>query len=197
MPEDFGAPKGHRTFQPLLVPTKVRYVGDRVAFVVAETRRAGARCRRTGRGRVRATAGGGRPRGGGQGGRTEGLGRQRQGQRRRSVDVRQQGRDRRGLRQGQAPGQAARRATTGSSPNAMEPRVAIGDYDAADDQYTLYAASQNPHGVRMEMSHIFHCAGEPDPRRLAGRRRRLRAEGRPLSRTTCWCCGRRSNSAAR
>src|SRR5689334_12370448 len=37
MPEDFGAPKGHRTFQPLLVSDKVRYVGDRVAFIVAET----------------------------------------------------------------------------------------------------------------------------------------------------------------
>src|SRR5688500_17101810 len=37
MPEDFGAPKGHRTFLPLLVADKVRYVGDRVAFVVAET----------------------------------------------------------------------------------------------------------------------------------------------------------------
>src|SRR5579885_3492566 len=37
MPEDFGAPKGHRTFLPLLVSDKVRYVGDRVAFVVAET----------------------------------------------------------------------------------------------------------------------------------------------------------------
>ena len=37
MLEDFGAPKGHRTFQPLLVTDKVRCVGDRVAFVVAET----------------------------------------------------------------------------------------------------------------------------------------------------------------
>ena len=42
------------------------------------------------------------------------------------------------------------------SPVSMEPRVAIGDYNAAEDQYTLYTASQNPHGVRMEMSHIFH-----------------------------------------
>src|SRR5437016_3374815 len=42
------------------------------------------------------------------------------------------------------------------SPVAMEPRVAIGDYNASDDSYTLYTASQNPHGVRMEMSHIFH-----------------------------------------
>ena len=37
MPEDFGAPKGHRTFQPLLNAERVRFVGDRVAFVVAET----------------------------------------------------------------------------------------------------------------------------------------------------------------
>src|SRR5215475_14729386 len=37
MPEDFGAPKGHRTFQPVLNAEKVRFVGDRVAFVVAET----------------------------------------------------------------------------------------------------------------------------------------------------------------
>ena len=44
------------------------------------------------------------------------------------------------------------------APNAMEPRVAIGEYDAADQQYTLHTTSQNPHGVRMEMSHIFHVA---------------------------------------
>jgi Aldehyde oxidase and xanthine dehydrogenase, a/b hammerhead domain len=37
MPEDVGAPKGHRTFQPALVAEHVRFVGDRVAFVVAET----------------------------------------------------------------------------------------------------------------------------------------------------------------
>ena len=37
MPEDMGGPKGYRTFRPLLEPAKVRYVGDRVAFVVAST----------------------------------------------------------------------------------------------------------------------------------------------------------------
>src|SRR5215468_12523685 len=37
MPEDFGAPKGHRTFQPVLVADRVRFAGDRIAFVVAET----------------------------------------------------------------------------------------------------------------------------------------------------------------
>ncbi len=37
MPEDMGGPKGYRTFRPLLEPAKVRYVGDRVAFVVADS----------------------------------------------------------------------------------------------------------------------------------------------------------------
>src|SRR5918999_6549933 len=37
MPEDMGGPKGYRTFRPLLEAAKVRYVGDRVAFVVANT----------------------------------------------------------------------------------------------------------------------------------------------------------------
>ncbi|MCZ6666044.1 MAG: xanthine dehydrogenase family protein molybdopterin-binding subunit, partial [Gammaproteobacteria bacterium] len=33
-------------------------------------------------------------------------------------------------------------------PNAMEPRAAIGDYDAAEDEHTLYVANQNPHLTR-------------------------------------------------
>jgi carbon-monoxide dehydrogenase large subunit len=38
MPEDMGGPKGHRTARPLLAQARVRYVGERVALVVAETR---------------------------------------------------------------------------------------------------------------------------------------------------------------
>jgi carbon-monoxide dehydrogenase large subunit len=37
MPEDMGGPKGYRSMRPLLVGDKVRAVGDRVAFVLAET----------------------------------------------------------------------------------------------------------------------------------------------------------------
>ena len=37
MPEDLGAPKGHRIYQQLLQSDKARFVGDRIAFVVAET----------------------------------------------------------------------------------------------------------------------------------------------------------------
>lgn len=37
-------------------------------------------------------------------------------------------------------------------PNAIEPRCAIGDFDDADDHYTLYTSSQNPHVIRLLMS---------------------------------------------
>jgi carbon-monoxide dehydrogenase large subunit len=36
-------------------------------------------------------------------------------------------------------------------PNAIEPRAAIGHYDAANDDYTLYTTSQNPHVIRLLM----------------------------------------------
>ena len=35
--------------------------------------------------------------------------------------------------------------------NPMEPRVAVGDYDRANDEYTLYTTSQNPHVIRLLM----------------------------------------------
>jgi aerobic carbon-monoxide dehydrogenase large subunit len=36
-------------------------------------------------------------------------------------------------------------------PNAMEPRVAIGDYDTSSGDFTLYTTSQNPHVIRLLM----------------------------------------------
>jgi carbon-monoxide dehydrogenase large subunit len=36
--------------------------------------------------------------------------------------------------------------------NAIEPRCAIGDYDAAREHYTLYTSSQNPHVIRLLMT---------------------------------------------
>ncbi len=36
-------------------------------------------------------------------------------------------------------------------PNAMEPRAAIGDFDGATGEYTLYTTSQNPHVIRLLM----------------------------------------------
>ncbi len=37
------------------------------------------------------------------------------------------------------------------APNAMEPRVAIGDYAGHNDESTLYTTSQNPHVIRLLM----------------------------------------------
>ena len=36
-------------------------------------------------------------------------------------------------------------------PNAMEPRVAVGDYNPATGDHTLYTTSQNPHVIRLLM----------------------------------------------
>jgi carbon-monoxide dehydrogenase large subunit len=36
-------------------------------------------------------------------------------------------------------------------PNAMEPRAGIGDYDSATGEYTLYTTTQNPHVIRLLM----------------------------------------------
>jgi carbon-monoxide dehydrogenase large subunit len=40
-------------------------------------------------------------------------------------------------------------------PNAMEPRAAIGYYDTGDEHWTLYTTSQNPHVARLVIS-AFH-----------------------------------------
>ena len=37
------------------------------------------------------------------------------------------------------------------APNAMEPRAAIGNYEPATEQFTLYTTSQNPHLIRLLM----------------------------------------------
>ena len=59
------------------------------------------------------------------------------------------------------------------APVSMEPRAAIGDYNMAEDSYTLYTSSQNPHGARTEIAHVFHIAENQlrvvSPARAAGR----------------------------
>jgi carbon-monoxide dehydrogenase large subunit len=155
MPEDFGAPKGHRTFQPVLVADKVRFVGDRVAFVVAETltqARDAAELIEVDYEPLPAVV--------------ELEDAAKDG----AVKVYEdcpQGNVGFRLMFGNKDATDAAFATAKHvvklrvennrlSPVTMEPRVAIGDYNSAEQQYTLYATSQNPHGARMEMSHVFH-----------------------------------------
>jgi carbon-monoxide dehydrogenase large subunit len=155
MPEDFGAPKGHRTFQPILNAERVRYVGDRVAFVVAETL-AQARdaadlveveyeplpvvvdlehAAKPGAPKVWDD----NPNG--------------------NVAFRLMFGNKEATEAAFAKAKHVVKLRVESnriSPVAMEPRVAIGDYNAVDDFYTLHATTQNPHGVRMELSHVLH-----------------------------------------
>src|SRR3954451_8804420 len=155
MPEDFGAPKGHRTFQPLLVADRVRHVGDRVAFVVAETlaqARDAAELVEVDYEPLPAVVN---------------IEDAAKPDAPKVWDDNPQGNNAFRLMFGdQAATDVAfakakhvvklRVENNRLSPVSMEPRVAIGDYDRANDFYTLYAASQNPHGLRQELSHIFH-----------------------------------------
>jgi len=52
-------------------------------------------------------------------------------------------------------------------PNAMEPRAALGVYDAADDHYTCWTTSQNPHVARLVMSAFYNVAPENKLRVIA------------------------------
>lgn len=46
------------------------------------------------------------------------------------------------------------------SPNPMEPRSAVAQYDQADDKLTLYTTSQNPHVARLVLSAFYQIAPE-------------------------------------
>ncbi len=52
-------------------------------------------------------------------------------------------------------------------PNAMEPRAAIGDYDSGEDAFTLYTTSQNPHVARLILSAFIGIAPEHKLRVIA------------------------------
>ncbi|PDT41147.1 MULTISPECIES: xanthine dehydrogenase family protein molybdopterin-binding subunit [Sinorhizobium] len=53
------------------------------------------------------------------------------------------------------------------APNPMEPRATLGIYDAGDDHYTCYTTSQNPHLARLVMSAFYNVAPENKLRVIA------------------------------
>ncbi|MPZ41451.1 MAG: molybdopterin-dependent oxidoreductase [Rhizobiales bacterium] len=150
MPEDMGGPKGHRARRPLLAVDKVRAVGDRVAFVVAETLRQAqdaAELIEVDYETLPAVV---------------------------SVDDAVKS-DAPAVWE-ECPSNVSFTLAFGNkdatdtaftkahhtvslrlesnrlSANSIEPRAAIGVYDAAEDAYTLYATSQNPHGNRTQLA---------------------------------------------
>ena len=52
-------------------------------------------------------------------------------------------------------------------PNAMEPRAAVGDYNSGSDTITLYTTSQNPHVARLVLSAFIGLAPEHKLRVIA------------------------------
>lgn len=52
-------------------------------------------------------------------------------------------------------------------PNPMEPRAALVQYDAAEDHYTLHTTSQNPHVARLVLSAFYQVAPEHKLRVIA------------------------------
>jgi carbon-monoxide dehydrogenase large subunit len=152
MPEDMGGPKGYRTFRPLLEPAKARYVGDRIAFVVADT----PELARIAAEKVEVdyeplpaavsvedAAKEGAP---------------------KVWDDNTMGNLAFPLMMGnkettEAAFAKARHTVSVRlynnriSANAMEPRAAIGDF--ANDSFTLYTSSQNPHGARSVLANAI------------------------------------------
>ncbi|KAG1702680.1 Carbon monoxide dehydrogenase large chain [Nymphon striatum] len=53
------------------------------------------------------------------------------------------------------------------SPNPMEPRSAVATFDASEDHYTLYTTSQNPHVARLVLSAFYQVAPEHKLRVIA------------------------------
>jgi carbon-monoxide dehydrogenase large subunit len=147
MPEDMGGPKGYRTFRPLLEPAKARYVGDRLAFVVADTpdqARIGAELVEIdyeplpAAVNVAEAAKEGAP---------------------KVWDDNAAGNLAFPLMMGNKDATDAAFAKAKHTVSVklynnritaatMETRAAIGDYNPADDNFTLHTSSQNPHGVR-------------------------------------------------
>jgi carbon-monoxide dehydrogenase large subunit len=53
------------------------------------------------------------------------------------------------------------------APNPMEPRSAVATYDEAEEHYTLYTTSQNPHVARLILSAFYNVAPEHKLRVIA------------------------------
>ena len=156
MPESWGGPKGFSTTRPILLADRVRCIGDRVAFVVAETEvlardaaelivvdyeplpaivdveaaiapNAPTIWKDCPNGNVGVTiAFGDKP-------------------------------ATHAAFAGAKHVAAVRLVNNRVTANPIEPRCAVGVYDAADGRYTLYTSSQDPHSVRTALSSfVFH-----------------------------------------
>jgi carbon-monoxide dehydrogenase large subunit len=154
MPEDLGAPKGHRTWRPILATDKVRFVGEAVVLVVAETAALAADALELvvvdyealpsvthlddaaadGSVQVHEDCPAGNMAWGLMFGSQE------------ATDTAFE----------QAPHSVSLRLENKRlTAVAMEPRGCVGEYDPAGGGYTLHTSTQNPHGVRKEVAEVL------------------------------------------
>jgi carbon-monoxide dehydrogenase large subunit len=154
MPEDIGAPPGHRTFRPVLAVDKVRFSGEGVALVVADTPAHAADAAElvdvdyqpltaVTRPDEAAEARGGFVHEDCPGGNVAwGL---------MFGDP-----DATDAAFAAAPHRVALRLDNSRlSACPLEPRGCIGEYDAAGGSYTLHTSTQNPHGVRQQVAGVL------------------------------------------
>jgi aerobic carbon-monoxide dehydrogenase large subunit len=155
MPEMLGAPKGYRTHWPVLAADRVRFVGERVAFVVAETAAEAQAAAELVKIDYEPLAS------------VTNIDDAAADGAVKIWDDCPQGNIAYGLMFGdKATADAAfakakqvvslRLENNRLSANAMEPRCAIGACDPGSGDFTLYTSTQNPHGVRNEIAHVFH-----------------------------------------
>lgn len=154
MPEDLGAPAGHRTFRPILATDKVRFVGEAVAFVVADTPAQAADAAELVDIDYEPLPAVVRP---------DDAARARESFVHETCP---QGNIAWGLMFGDAATTDAAFAAaphrvalclenTRLSANPIEPRGCVGEYHIASGSYTLHTSTQNPHGVRQEVSGVL------------------------------------------
>ena len=154
MPEDLGAPPGHRTFRPVLAIGKVRFAGEGVAFVVADTPGHAADAADLVEIDYETLPAVVRP---------------DEAAVARDSFVHEDcpgGNVAWGLMFGDAAAAeaafaraphrvAVRLDNSRLSASPLEPRGCVGEYHAADGGYTLHTSTQNPHGVRQEVAGVL------------------------------------------
>ncbi len=183
------------TPRPALTGDKVRFVGDPLACVIAQTV-ARPRTRRGGGARHRAAA--------------VVLTAGRSGQARRAAGVRRRCRttsrstsiygDAEKVAAAFAKAKHVTRLETSNQRmvvNAMEPRAAIGEYDAAAGKWTLYSSSQGVHGMKTSLMDILKAPADKVARAHRPVGGLVRHEGVGLSRNISASAPAPARSAAR
>ena len=146
MPEDAGGPKGFRTQRPALCADRVRCLGDRVAFVVAET----AALAQEAAERVEIVYDSLPALIGAEEAVEEGapaVWDERPGNLAVTLKFGDKAKTDAAFASAHTIA-AVKLINNRLAPTSLEPRCSIGQYEPSDESFTLYSSSQNPHGAR-------------------------------------------------